>query len=927
MDWKPNLARALGFSVSLAALALVHPAFAADQDAQSYVKDANKLLAKGDAKGAEIQLRNALRSDPDNPDIHIELAKVYLRLGNFASAEAEEREAGHDGGDDDEVAPLLAQTMLLENKMSQLLEQISPGTRTPRAEATVRLSLGLAHLALREYSQAEPLLADAVRLDPDSWRAKLALARLDMLKGDAAEAKRQIAEAAAKYPDIPDVLRLQGEMLRSSGDTAGALAIFDKILAKQPQDLSTLNSRANILISEGKLDDAQRDVDRALSVSPNNIAAIYLDALLMAKKGSLDKADDLLTKLSPAFTNLPSGYFLQATVKYALGQYEQAEASLGKYLARYPNQPAATRLLATIALRKNDRDTAISLLKPVTDANPSDVASVNLLARAYVAAGKKDEAVKLYEAAASAKPDDQMTQTSAALMQMRFGDANEGLADLEKIAGTDAGADIATPLLVLGDLQSGNLDKAAATAEAMVKRKPDDAVAQNLLGSVRVAQDKLPEAEAIFSGLIKSDPNFLAARRNLARVYLRMNRFDDSRKTWLDLLQRNSGDEDAVMGLADLAVAQQDVKGAVDWLTKARAAAPKDLVPGLRLAQLYMEQKDWQNAIQVAHEVEVQFPFNPRATDLAATARLEAGDKAGAAEEFSALTGHYTTSAPLFERYAYYQLAAGDKDGARASLQRAVDLAPDQQQYMSSLVKFDYDNKGVDAALATAKLQATNDPGESALLVAEVLTTAKRLPEAIDALTQANQDHPSGPIVADLATLYFRTGKGDQAKDLLHSWLKDHPGDVAVRDSLATMYLAQHVDDQAQAEYERVHAEAPADILALNNLSWLYAKKKDPRAHQLAERAYQLSPSPQTADTLGWVLVGDGEAGSGLPYIKNAAAALPADATLQYHLAAALNATGDKAEARSVLERVLAGDAAFDDRDAAQHLLDELKRG
>jgi hypothetical protein len=47
---------------------------------------------------------------------------------------------------------------------------------------------------------------------------------------------------------------------------------------------------------------------------------------------------------------------------------------------------------------------------------------------------------------------------------------------------------------------------------------------------------------------------------------------------------------------------------------------------------------------------------------------------------------------------------------------------------------------------------------------------------------------------------------------------------------------------------------------------------------------------------------------------------------VQYHLAAALKATGKTDEARAMLEKLLRSDSAFDGRDGAKQLLGELTR-
>ena len=92
----------------------------------------------------------------------------------------------------------------------------------------------------------------------------------------------------------------------------------------------------------------------------------------------------------------------------------------------------------------------------------------------------------------------------------------------------------------------------------------------------------------------------------------------------------------------------------------------------------------------------------------------------------------------------------------------------------------------------------------------------------------------------------------------------------------------------------------------------------------LAQRAYLLAPSAQTADTLGWILVQQSKADRGAALLRRAAALQPGDQTIQYHLAAALQATGHHDDAVRVLDTLLAKPGEFDDRDAAQRLRDEL---
>jgi tetratricopeptide (TPR) repeat protein len=102
-------------------------------------------------------------------------------------------------------------------------------------------------------------------------------------------------------------------------------------------------------------------------------------------------------------------------------------------------------------------------------------------------------------------------------------------------------------------------------------------------------------------------------------------------------------------------------------------------------------------------------------------------------------------------------------------------------------------------------------------------------------------------------------------------------------------------------------------------------------ARLLAERAYYISPSPETSDTLGWILAREGQTAAALPLLRQAAAASVArqrpDPAMFYRLAYALRAAGQREEALRVLEPVLAADVQFAEREEAARLLAALRSG
>jgi Flp pilus assembly protein TadD len=87
----------------------------------------------------------------------------------------------------------------------------------------------------------------------------------------------------------------------------------------------------------------------------------------------------------------------------------------------------------------------------------------------------------------------------------------------------------------------------------------------------------------------------------------------------------------------------------------------------------------------------------------------------------------------------------------------------------------------------------------------------------------------------------------------------------------------------------------------------------------------QLAPnSPAIIDTLGWMLTEQGNVARGLPLLQKAASLAPAAPEIRYHLAFALNKSGDKVSARKELDKLLSDNKVFPQLDDAKALLKVL---
>jgi putative PEP-CTERM system TPR-repeat lipoprotein len=891
-----------------AAAVLLFCGAARTDDAKGYLQSAHQLERTHDYRGAEIQLRNAAQAAPGNGAIRLELAQMYLKLGNPNAAQAELFDARFRGVSEEALAPLMAQSMLEMGQFGDLLKNVRAGNRAAKTESLVRTYRGTAETALGEVAAAHSTFSDAERLDPKSPLPLIGEARLLMQQHDFAGASKRIDMALALDPKNADAIDAKGLILALRRQPDAAMKQFVRALAIDPGNLRARLDRANLSAERGHLQDAEKDLQVVQKIAPGSVMALYLQAAIDAQKGNYKKADALLDRLRGAMSGFPPAYLIAAQVKFKLNQLDQAEAFTRKFIAHTGDQSRGYQLLGAIALKRGDLEGGIAALEKATQLVPNDANALAALGQVYVAHGDLDKAKVVFDEAALKAPGNAPLATERALTQFATGDREASVAALSDIFKGGKGSIFAGPPLVIEALQSGQLDLAEVAARELVGRDSANPTYQELLAAVRIAQRDYGGAEILLRGLIAKHPDLPSARRDLAQVYVATNRLPEAEKLYQDRLRAHPNDLESLEALAGLAFRHGADAGAIRLLTQAQAAAPATPGPSLRIVAMLQARKKWPEAIARTRALQAKFGKDATVADALANLYFQSGNHAASAAAYKTAAGKFPASPAILAHYAAV-LAADRKyaDAAPLAL-RAVRLDPRSSELKRLFVSLTYLAKGADAALAASR-SVTIDKTETAavLMTADVLEGNRNRAAAISLLEVHQAQRPSSAVVVRLAGLYQRDAHLEKAGTLLESWSAAHPDDVDAKFALAQVESVEGKFDQALSRYEWVVSRKPDNPVILNNLAWLYDRNHDARALPTAEKAMKLAPaSGSVADTLGWILLEKGDTGRAVKYLSQASASQPADGSIQYHYAVALSKTGQTSQARLLLKKALA---------------------
>jgi tetratricopeptide (TPR) repeat protein len=184
---------------------------------------------------------------------------------------------------------------------------------------------------------------------------------------------------------------------------------------------------------------------------------------------------------------------------------------------------------------------------------------------------------------------------------------------------------------------------------------------------------------------------------------------------------------------------------------------------------------------------------------------------------------------------------------ARGVLQDAINRDPNNASLKADLIRVEGEMNGVDAAVAKAKVLASDDPKSNVyyLVAAELYEKAGRPSDAIAMLDKSVAARPSDDaLISALAQLFRRMGDPGKAEEVLTRRLKADPKDIAMRAALASLYLTTGRIAEAKKIYIELNSQRPNDAAPMLGLAEVAAKEKNwSEAKDYVDRARAAAPN------------------------------------------------------------------------------------
>ena len=333
----------------------------------------------GDYAKAEKALRQSLAAFPQEEILHCRLAEILTLTGR--SSEALQVLQPLIQGQIAGVRSLVqfGQILRLRGRRSEaesyFLQAIAYYDRGLVFDAEDVARVAQACRALERFHDANNLIREAVRLDPENLDTHV-------LWGDLFREKYNVAEARRSYEHVLKQNNTHVAALVGMAQTTGGRAaheFLDRALGVNPRSVPALVARAGLFIEDDRYDAAKDDLQQALQINPESTDAMALQAAI----AFLRDDDETLQGLEKKMATLSPGngrfYARIAEICGRSYRFDKAVYMAQKAVALDPRHWNGHTILGINLMRRGNEAEGRSYLETGFKGDPFNVWAMNVL--------------------------------------------------------------------------------------------------------------------------------------------------------------------------------------------------------------------------------------------------------------------------------------------------------------------------------------------------------------------------------------------------------------------------------------------------------------------------------------------------------------------------------------------------------------------
>lgn len=841
-------------------------------EAATHIAKATEYIVENNFAAAEIELKNALSADRQNPEALALFARIYTQQGRLREAyqilsflkqsnpsdanslatlasielaaglrepaRADAMKALEIDPNQDEAPIILSQLVDTPESLAKIKQFLSSLTMN----APIHIALGSLELRTSNFVEANKQFDLALAIDANAAFAYVGKFQILLLQNKQEEAKAAFTKAAELAP-TRSVIKLQyvKYLQQSKGDEAASVYL-DEINKEAPDYLPALALAADLALKMNQNEKAKKLVERALKLDPIDPTAMRVNGTLFIAEGKTDKAIEQLEQTVQLYPNDLVPRYQLALAYMAKRDLSKAKSNLSKVVEIDGNHFEANALLSAIQIEERDFSGAIVTLETFLKTNPNSTQGYLLLAEAYDRKGDSNAAIAIYSKLETLAPETPQLDYLTGLSYLRGKDKNRARSAFESALTNNPFHLQSIQQLTELDLGDKNFQQALDRIDQIITATPSTSILYTVRGQILTNMGEIAQAIASYEKSIELDPKNRSSRMLLASIRYSNDEYEAALAQAKAVVANNPKDVEALNFIAVIHDKQDNVTEATATYEKILEVDPNHLTALNNLAYIYSTQNgELEKAFELAKRARDIAPNNPYTADTVGWIAHTLGNHNWA---LSLLTDSYSSL----------------KDNSEVA-------------YHLGSVYYALGNK-VEATKLLAK--ATSDPNEfpgksEALAMLKILEIDPATPkvEDLQLLADAAKNKDAFALVV-LGKTQANEGENQEAITLYNQALEIHP-------------------DHLAALVEKAIA--------------LDKSGKNAEALQLAEKASKLAPrDPLASKVLAETSFNNGDFAWATNRLLEAAKLNPRDSNLQKLIALSYFATGNLNEATKAVE-------------------------
>jgi tetratricopeptide (TPR) repeat protein len=765
---------------------------------------------------------------------------------------------------------------------------------TAEERAERHFQSGLALLEAGDVDRALVEFRNVFKLDGQHREARLQYAEAERARGNTREAFGHYLRLVEQYPDSLIGQRALAELALEINDWEAARRHASAATNLAPEDPLVRAIAAAVSyrdgISSGDNAVQQEAVIKAQALveeAPDLMAAqrVVIDNLVRKQDwaGALVAIDAALAEAP----NAQDLYTARLGVLNQLGETRAIQAQLEDMITRFPDDPTIPSTLVRWYMSQGQTAAAQDFLKQRTEQEPRDVGDIVEYIRFLTDVhGIETARAELDEILSDNPPGKNQLAALRASFRFEMGDREGAVAEMEGLIEASEPSDERRSIMVMLARMLEAMDNkvgARSLVEQVLEEDSGQADAMKMRAAWLTDSDNPDEAIVTLREVLGQSPNDAQAITLMAIAHERAG----NRELMAEMLaravevSRNAPEES--LRYARHLIAEDSLRTAESVLINSLRISPENISLLSSLGEVYMREQDWSRMTQLIETLDRLESAEATRISQALTARqLAAQDREEELMSFlGTIADDENSGMGAAVEIVRTHMAKGDTEEALQYARQMLEANPDDRNTRLLLASVQAATGDAKSAEAAVRELATENPGESRFWLA-------------------------------LHNIYAAQEENEAARQAVTDGLAKSPMDPQLNWTLASIMERDGEIAGAIDIYEKLYEENSSNLVIANNLASLLATAdEDPeslaRAHKIALRL-RGRDVPAFQDTYGWIAFRRGDLDSALTALEPAAAGLPADPLVQYHLArtyAALDRTEDAlAQYRKVVEVV-----------------------